>query len=250
LNPHYVVVGGTKGSGLALVEYLVRRKRTVSVVGRSKPRHFPSGADFFGCDITVKSATHRQLRRCVQANGPVNYLVFCQRYRGHGDPWRGELATSLTATRWIVDQLLPAFATGGDRALAFIASIATDFVVLSQGDAYHVAKAALVQLMRYYAVTLGGRGIRSNSISPGTVLKPEAAAYYAAREELRRAKEALSPLGRMGRPLDVAYAVDFLCSPRAAFITGHNLIVDGGMTLLGHEELAAPKSPSTSGGVQ
>lgn len=238
MTAHYVVVGGTRGTGRALVDFLCRRRRRVSVLARGRPPGFPDQALFLKCDIRDAASASGQLRRGLKINGPVRYLILCQRHRDEGDAWEGEIGTALTASREIIEKLSGSFASDGDRAIVFIGSVAADFVVPPQGLSYHVAKAGLVQMMRYYAWLLGPRGIRVNCVTIGTLLKDEAMEHYARHPELADAKSRLSPLGRMGRPRDVVNAVDFLCSSQAAYITGHNLVVDGGMTLIGHESLA------------
>lgn len=240
MTKHYVVVGGTRGAGRTLVDFLCSRGRRVSVLARTRPRSFPENALFLKTDICEGAATKRQLQHAIRTNGSVNYLVFFQRYRGNGDSWEGELNTSLTASRNIIKQLSDAFASRGDRAIVFVGSVAAQFVLPEQEIGYHVAKAGLIQMMRYYAMALGPRGIRVNCVSLGTMLKEEAMQFYAVHPEVAQRKAALSPLGRMGQPDDVVHAIEFLCSTRASFITGHNLLVDGGITLVGHETLAQP----------
>ncbi len=238
MGKHYVVVGGTKGAGRVLVESLCGRDRRVSVLSRKRPPHPHADVLYRETDICNSESTKRQLKYIVRENGPVNYLIFAQRFRGSGDKWNGEIATTLTASREIVRSLSKSFVSKGDKAIVFIGSVAAQFILPEQDAGYHVARAGLLQLMRYYAMALGPMGIRANCVSMGTMLKDEALPFYESNRELLNSKSALSPLGRMGRPKDVVDAVSFLCSNRASFITGHNLIVDGGITMLGHETLA------------
>lgn len=92
--------------------------------------------------------------------------------------------------------------------------------------AYGAAKAGVVQFSRYAAVHLGPAGIRVNSLSPGPFPGPEDAAI----SEFEAALAARTPLGRVGTPEEVAAAVHFLVAPDAAYVTGHDLVVDGGWT--------------------
>jgi len=103
---------------------------------------------------------------------------------------------------------------------------------------YHVAKAALSQMVRYYAVALGPLGIRVNCVSPGTIMKEEAQSFYAAHPELWELYGRIIPLGRMGSAGEVARAIAFLCSPEAGYITGQELVVDGGLSVQWQESVA------------
>lgn len=93
-------------------------------------------------------------------------------------------------------------------------------------------------MVRYYAVTLGPRRIRVNSVSPGTVLKDESKDFYLKNEQLYNLYKGIIPLGRMGTAEEVANVVAFLCSSKASFITGQNIVVDGGLSLIWQETLA------------
>tara|TARA_R110002124_G_C8594914_1_gene483707 strand:- start:132 stop:515 length:384 start_codon:yes stop_codon:yes gene_type:complete len=95
--------------------------------------------------------------------------------------------------------------------------------------AYSPGKAGVVMLSRQLAYEWGARGVRSNVVSPGLVRTPLSAAFYADNETLA-ARESMVPVGRIGDPVDTANAVLFLCSSRANYITGQEIIIDGGLS--------------------
>jgi len=99
-----------------------------------------------------------------------------------------------------------------------------------QNGAYGAAKAALNMLCKQMALEWGEHGIRANSISPGMIMTPMTQAIY---EDAAVARERVSivPLKRIGAPSDVARLVDFLIDPDNRYITGQNILLDGGLTL-------------------
>jgi NAD(P)-dependent dehydrogenase (short-subunit alcohol dehydrogenase family) len=94
--------------------------------------------------------------------------------------------------------------------------------------AYESAKAALTNLTRQIAVEYGPHGIRANTVSPGGIVISERDEPIGTEEERRRAF--LYPLRRFGQPEEIARAIAFLASDDASFVTGHALVVDGGLT--------------------
>jgi NAD(P)-dependent dehydrogenase (short-subunit alcohol dehydrogenase family) len=102
-----------------------------------------------------------------------------------------------------------------------------DAPAMHNHPAYGAAKAAIVQLSRYAACHLAADGIRVNAVSPGPFPPPAVGERYPA---LLRELQARVPLGRIGRPEEVVGAVIFLLSDAASYVTGHDLVVDGGWT--------------------
>lgn len=200
-------------------------------------------------DLADKAALLAALAEALKQNGRLTNLIFLQRYRGEGDVWQGELDVSLTATKTIIEKLAGKFVRQKKASLnsiVIVGSNASRLIAGEQSVGYHAAKAALRQMARYYACSLAPQGLRVNCVTPGIVLKDEARKFYRENEKLHALYRRITPLGRMGSPRDIAEAIGFLCSPGAAFITGQEFIVDGGLSLLWQaslaNELTFPKS--------
>lgn len=124
-----------------------------------------------------------------------------------------------------------------DRSIVNIGSlygvVSPDFRIYSEGDRrssemYGATKAGVIQMTKYFAVDLAKTGIRVNSISPGGVFNPESPQ----NPEFVRKYTERTPMGRMAFESEIASASIFLTSDLASYITGHNLVVDGGYSSL------------------
>jgi len=227
--------------GREVVKIMTSRGCHVTVIGRREPNSQDreiANADFHLVDIQDEAATKKVLSKAISVNGKLNYLVFCHRYRGEEDPWAGEIDVSLYATKYIVEFVSESFEEDGDKSIVFVSSVFGDFVGEGQQVSYHVGKAGLNQLMRFYAVNLGRKGIRVNAITPFTFLKEESKQFYLKNEKLMSLYKDIVPLGRISTSEDNANVVGFLCSPEACFIAGQNIYIDGGLSLVWQETLA------------
>jgi NAD(P)-dependent dehydrogenase (short-subunit alcohol dehydrogenase family) len=234
--PHSLVVGGTRGIGRAFVRHLASAGGKVSVIGRREvTESFGSNVRYWQVDLLTEKKLARALAEIVRAQGKLDNLIGFQRFKGEGEQWAEEIATTLTATNQIIDALADRFNKPG--SIVLISSAAANLVCGEQPAGYHVAKAGINQLARYYAATLGPLGIRVNTVSPGTVIKDENRGYYYRQRKKLAAFTRNIPLRRMGTAEEIAGVISFLCSPAAGFITGQNLLVDGGISLLSQETL-------------
>jgi NAD(P)-dependent dehydrogenase (short-subunit alcohol dehydrogenase family) len=241
-NSHAVVVGGSKGLGLLVTDNFLTRGMTVTVLSRSPANQHVGNQRIRHVQVDLAETASIQaaldVLRATLPGGALSYLVLCQRYRGDDDPWTGEIQVGLTASRQLIEGLTNSFSAAGDRAIGIVSSVYARFVGSSQPVGYHVVKAGLNAMVRYYAFSLGQRGIRINAIMPLTYMKDTSRAYYQSQARLMALYDQLVPLRRMGDAGDSADALDFLCSEKAGFISGQCLYVDGGVSAVWPEEIA------------
>ena len=142
------------------------------------------------------------------------------------------MAVNVTGTFLCSKAALPALKKSGG-SIVNIASIA-GIIGIPRMPAYCASKAAVIGLTRQMAVDYAGLGIRVNCVNPGRIAGTELDRWIVEQdsEEATRAKLAKYPLGRFGRPEEIADAMLFLAARESGFITGTTLTIDGGMTAL------------------
>jgi NAD(P)-dependent dehydrogenase (short-subunit alcohol dehydrogenase family) len=239
-TPHCLIIGGTRGIGRALTRQLAADRQKLTVVARNvPPTNEPGLAEvhYLAADVTKPADVLDKVRSSIKTRGPLTAAVFLQRFRGAGDSWEGELRTSLSATKALIDELVAEFEPAGG-AIVLVSSNASRFVARDQPLGYHVAKAGLNQMMRYYAAVHGEKGIRVNAVLPCAVIKDESHQSYLENEPIQALYRRITPLGRMGTADEVARVIAFLCGPQSSFVSGQEICVDGGMSLLLHDSLA------------
>ena len=250
MQKHSLIVGGTKGMGRALVKVFADKNHPThltSVIARRLPsrdnREMPR-VHYWTADLLDSKRLRKVLGEIIRQNGKLNSLIFFQRYRGSKNEWEGEIKTSLTATKNVIELLASRFDKSGESSIVIVSSVVGHFVADEVPLSYHVTRAALNQMVRYYAVRLAPRKIRVNGISATTLLKEESKDFYLKNKRLLEFYRKITPLGRMGTAEEVAHVIDFLCSEKSSFVTGQNITVDGGVTLQWQESLARKLSSS------
>lgn len=144
--------------------------------------------------------------------------------------WDKDFAILLKALFMGAKYAVPEMQKQGRGSIVNVSSV-RGFLVTPHSTIYDTAKAGVNALTRQLAVELGPLGIRVNAVCPGHVLTERFRAGWQENAELLRFHEEVYPLRRAGTPADIANAVAFLCSDEASFITGHLLVVDGGLTV-------------------
>jgi 3-oxoacyl-[acyl-carrier protein] reductase len=143
------------------------------------------------------------------------------------DDWDTVLETNLTGAHLCIQQALGTMMRARAGRIINISSVVAQSGNPGQAN-YVAAKAGLIGLTKAIAVEMASRGITVNAVAPGFIATPMTDILP---EQVKEALKARIPLGRMGRPRDVAAAIVFLASDEAGYITGHVLNVNGGMHL-------------------
>jgi NAD(P)-dependent dehydrogenase (short-subunit alcohol dehydrogenase family) len=149
------------------------------------------------------------------------------------EAWDATIALNLTGTFLCMQEaarMMVEMPEGSNRSIVVVSSIRA-LGVRPGLAAYASTKAALNQLVRTAAYELAPHGVRVNALSPGITMTPLVAANLESDPGLLAERTAGVPMGRAGLPEDMGSAALFLCQPASAFVTGTNLVVDGGESL-------------------
>jgi NAD(P)-dependent dehydrogenase (short-subunit alcohol dehydrogenase family) len=240
-----IVTGGSKGIGRAIAEAFAAAGASVVVTARGQDAIDETvsaivgaggQAAGFSADATDAEAMQAVVDRTVATFGAVDVLVnnagaapFMStieaiRPEGFEKYFRINFWSAVNGTRAVA----PVMMANRSGTVLNLASVAA--FIANPGLAYYgTAKAAIVNLTKTVSREWAGHGIRVNALAPGWI-ETEMNVGARQNQEFMRTTLASIPLGRWGRPEDVAAAALFLCSPAASWITGTVLVVDGGQT--------------------
>jgi NAD(P)-dependent dehydrogenase (short-subunit alcohol dehydrogenase family) len=142
--------------------------------------------------------------------------------------WERVMAINLKSVFWVTKHGIPHLRRAGGGSIVNVGSVSALVGFTRAQDAYTSAKGALISLTKSLAIQFAKDRIRCNVIHPGIVDTPLQAPYL--NEALRKEFETGIPLGRIAHPREIAFAALFLASDESAFVTGAELVVDGGFT--------------------
>jgi NAD(P)-dependent dehydrogenase (short-subunit alcohol dehydrogenase family) len=143
-----------------------------------------------------------------------------------GAQWDRVMAINLKSVFWVTKHGIPHLRSAGGGSIILVGSVSALAGFTRAQDAYTAAKGALIALNKSLAIQFARDNIRCNIIHPGIVETPLQATYL--NDALRAEFKTAIPLGRIGQPRDIAFAALFLASDESAFMTGAEMIVDGG----------------------
>ncbi|MDB5738435.1 MAG: Carbonyl reductase [Sphingomonas bacterium] len=243
-----IVTGSSRGIGRAIAEAFADAGAKVVISSRKQDAcetvaaginatHGEGRAVAIAASISSKEALESLVEQAHAAFGRIDILV-CN---AASNPYYGPMAgisddqfrkifdNNVLANHWLINMVAPDMIARRDGAIIIVSSVGGLRGSRSIG-AYNVSKAADFQLVRNLAVEFGPHNVRVNAIAPGVIRTDFARALY----ENPKAEAAINratPLGRIGEPDEIAGAAVFLASRAGAYVNGHGLVIDGGMTI-------------------
>ena len=240
-----LISGGSRGIGLAIAKLFAQEGSSVGIVARQSEDLLKAQNEIgrvcsvYAVDVTDASACARLIKDIEKSIGRLDVLVTCVGSGASVPPgeetaeeWLRVIALNLFSATNLISAATSLLAHSAPASVVCISSICGR-EVLGAPVAYSAAKAALDSTVKGLSRPLAKKGIRINGVSPGNIYFSGGTWDRKTKENPEAVQKMLStevPLGCLGKPEAVADAVAFLASSRAAFITGSNLVVDGGQT--------------------
>jgi NAD(P)-dependent dehydrogenase (short-subunit alcohol dehydrogenase family) len=236
-----LITGAARGIGLATAHRFRADGWTVAMIDRDADALLAAARGLEGAhpviaDVSVPDQAARLTAETFARFGRIDALVNNAGVADFGpvedtgfDRWRRVMETNLDGVFLVSQAALPAL-KASRGAIVNIASI-SGLRASTLRVAYGTSKAAVIQLTRQQAVELGEHGIRANCVAPGPVRTKLAMAVHS--PQIIAAYHDAIPLNRYGTEDEIAEVIHFLCSPRASYITGQTIAVDGGFEATG-----------------
>jgi NAD(P)-dependent dehydrogenase (short-subunit alcohol dehydrogenase family) len=226
-----IVTGCTRGIGKAVAQLFAEEGATVVATSRSVEPGLRDGIDFRRLDVADEQQWIETVSSVVGEYGHVDVLVnnagiiaYDTLHELTTDDWNAVVATNQTGV-WIgMREVIPHMIAQGGGSIINVSSI-WGTVAVSGAHAYHATKGAVRNMSKSAAITYATDSIRVNSVHPGFIHTPLTDAQA---PEINEYVVGQTPMGRAGEPREVANCILFLASDESSFVTGSELVVDGG----------------------
>ncbi len=233
-----VVTGGGSGIGLATCERLAAGGFAVAALDLAPEAASAAARLALPCDVTDEASVTGAMAAVAERLGPVDVLVNNAGITGsraatvcHETPvaeWDRVQAVNVRGPFLCSRAVLPSMVARGSGHIITIASVA-GLIAFPGRCAYTASKGAALMLTRSIAVDYAAAGIRANAVCPGMVYTPMTS-WRLDQPDLLAEVERRIPAGRVASPAEIAEAVALLASGRLTYLTGHPLVIDGGMS--------------------
>jgi NAD(P)-dependent dehydrogenase (short-subunit alcohol dehydrogenase family) len=226
-----LVTGGAQGIGLAVAQLFAREGAAV-ITGDVQEAKRSAGVEAERLDVSSEDDWRRVVDGILSRHGRLDVLVnnagIVHCYEPlHGTDmasWQRVIAVNLTGSFLGMKMVLPAMRKARRGSIVNFSSI-WGTVGVPGAAAYHAAKGAIRNLTKHAAVTYAPENVRVNSVHPGLIRTP---LVEAQSDEMNAGIIGQTPMGRMGTPLEVAQGCLYLASDESSFVTGSELVIDGG----------------------
>ncbi|MZR13429.1 glucose 1-dehydrogenase [Maritimibacter sp. DP07] len=227
-----IVTGSSRGIGLGMVERFAEEGAHVYAGSSSNPEGvYPEGVIGVELDVTKPEHWDRVVAQALADHGRIDVLVnnagiivydpVCELDM---DGWNKVVAVNQTGVWLGMKAVIPEMQKQKSGSIVNVASIWGNAAVPG-GHAYHATKGAVVMMSKNAAITYVGDGVRVNTLSPGFIDTPLTQSQDA---EINEYVVSITPMGRAGTPREIANGALFLASDEASFMTGAELVIDGG----------------------
>ncbi len=230
-----IITGAARGIGRAAAELFAREGATVFATDVNAPDPPFENRDirFSIMDVASEAGWQALVSEVVERHGAVDILVNNAGIGGSQLPladetiadWDRVIAVNQTGVFLGMRAVLPSMRAKKSGSIVNVSSI-WGIAAVPGAAAYHATKAAVRHLTKHAAVTYAPDNVRVNSIHPGIIATPMVLEDQA--DETSAAVVAATPLGRMGKPIELANGMLFLASDESSFMTGAELVIDGG----------------------
>jgi NAD(P)-dependent dehydrogenase (short-subunit alcohol dehydrogenase family) len=240
-----VVTGGGSGLGRACAHAFARQGASVLVAdidadgGEETVARIDGPAGFLRVDVTQPDQVEGMVANAVATFGRLDFAVNNAGMTGASAPtadytlddWNRAIALNLTGVFLCLKYEIPAMIASDDGGAIVNMSSGAGLVGFAGLPAYVASKHGVIGLTRAAALEYVQAGVRVNAVCPGSTRTPMLEGFMAGNEQIEKAMTAGVPLGRLGRPEEIAEAVVWLCSDAASFVVGHAMAVDGGSVI-------------------